>query len=262
MKLHSMEIGRTHTGQFEINRSSGSGDYLFLYVRCPARIVLKGVDQVFPEGSCIIFSPGEVQHYYSVTELYINDYFHFSLSQEASLEVPPFDLPLNQIIPMPKEGSIDTILSLLYAQYLSHSPRRELLIKGLMESLFLLIADISSVLREDASVSSYYTALKQLRNEIYQKPAGGWTVPGMAEKMQLSVSYFQKLYRDTFHISCYNDVIASKLHYAKILLSTTKHSVKVIALLCGYENDVHFMRQFKQVIGKTPSEYRASFLEC
>ena len=29
-----------------------------------------------------------------------------------------------------------------------------------------------------------------------------------------------------------------------------------VAALCGYENQLHFMRQFKKFTGLTPSQYR------
>ncbi|MNC73208.1 HTH-type transcriptional regulator GadW [compost metagenome] len=53
------------------------------------------------------------------------------------------------------------------------------------------------------------------------------------------------------------DVIASRVEHAKYLLTTTDISVKKIAEMCGYASEIHFMRQFKQQLGLTPSQYRA-----
>ncbi|HCL04174.1 MAG TPA: AraC family transcriptional regulator, partial [Lachnoclostridium phytofermentans] len=44
--------------------------------------------------------------------------------------------------------------------------------------------------------------------------------------------------------------------YAKDLLSKTNMPIKEVANECGYKNEVHFMRQFKSIVGVTPSEYR------
>jgi len=33
-------------------------------------------------------------------------------------------------------------------------------------------------------------------------------------------------------------------------------SIRNLADFCGYENELHFMKQFKQYEGMTPSEYR------
>ena len=43
---------------------------------------------------------------------------------------------------------------------------------------------------------------------------------------------------------------------AKQLLSCTRLSVSEIAARCGYGTSSHFMRQFREMCGKTPSEYR------
>lgn len=74
--------------------------------------------------------------------------------------------------------------------------------------------------------------------------------------MNVCNTYLQKIYRETFGISCVADVIASKIIYAKDILSKTNMSVLEVAYECGYKNDVHFMRQFKKCVGVTPSEYR------
>ena len=43
---------------------------------------------------------------------------------------------------------------------------------------------------------------------------------------------------------------------AKYYLNNTHLPVNRIAALCGYENDVHFIRQFKSRSGMTAGEYR------
>jgi AraC family transcriptional regulator of arabinose operon len=52
------------------------------------------------------------------------------------------------------------------------------------------------------------------------------------------------------------DVINSRIEHAKYLLTTTDISVKQIAQLCGYNNENHFMRQFKEITGITPTKFR------
>ncbi|MDD6345585.1 MAG: AraC family transcriptional regulator, partial [Oscillospiraceae bacterium] len=63
-------------------------------------------------------------------------------------------------------------------------------------------------------------------------------------------------YRETFGISCISDVIVSKTDKAREILSTTSCTVSQVAVMCGYDSDEHFMRQFKKVVGVTPTVYR------
>lgn len=116
-----------------------------------------------------------------------------------------------------------------------------------------------SLLATDAHLSFYYDAFKNLRKWIYQNPELNHTVQNLSKKVDLSPSYFQKLYKDIFGVACYTDVINAKITYAKALLSTSHYPIKTIASLCGYANDVHFMRLFKKITGTTPSIYRAKF---
>ena len=46
------------------------------------------------------------------------------------------------------------------------------------------------------------------------------------------------------------------IEYGKYLLHNTDYTVSRVAEECGYRNDVHFMRQFKEITGSTPSQYR------
>lgn len=74
--------------------------------------------------------------------------------------------------------------------------------------------------------------------------------------MNLSPSYFQALYKKNFGISCYEDILSAKIRTGQYYLSTTDIAVKEISNLCGYGNEISFMKIFKKRTGLTPSEYR------
>ena len=74
--------------------------------------------------------------------------------------------------------------------------------------------------------------------------------------MNFSRSYFQRIYKDEFGISCKDDVIAARLEKARSLLTVTKLPVGNIAEQCGYNEVNHFMRQFRDRTGMTALEYR------
>jgi len=78
----------------------------------------------------------------------------------------------------------------------------------------------------------------------------------MAADVSMSRSYFQHIYREVFGVSCMTDVISGKIEKAKEILSETACTVSQVAAMCGYENEEHFMRQFKKIVGVTPTGYR------
>ena len=56
------------------------------------------------------------------------------------------------------------------------------------------------------------------------------------------------------------DIIQSRIKRAKYLLRNENNTIKEISDICGYNNEEHFLRQFKKTTGVTPSDYRKTIL--
>ncbi len=109
--------------------------------------------------------------------------------------------------------------------------------------------------RPSYSEQMRYRELSALRNEIYQNPRENWDTAACAERLGLSRTHFQRIYQNTFGISCAHDIRKSKLNFAKQQLLRTKNTLQEIAAQCGYDYS-HFMRIFRAETGMTPTEYR------
>lgn len=110
--------------------------------------------------------------------------------------------------------------------------------------------------RQNEKASPYYREFVNLRERIYSNPQEDWSIDSMCRDLILSRGYFQKLYTRCFGISFTQDVINSRIELSKRLLSSTDYSIACIADQSGYSNYVHFMHQFKKIVGITPTEYR------
>ena len=110
--------------------------------------------------------------------------------------------------------------------------------------------------RRNEKASPYYREFVNLRERIYSNPQEDWSIDSMCRDLILSRGYFQKLYTRCFGISFTQDVINSRIELSKRLLSSTDYSIACIADQSGYSNYVHFMHQFKKIVGITPTEYR------
>jgi AraC-like DNA-binding protein len=80
----------------------------------------------------------------------------------------------------------------------------------------------------------------------------------MASLAYLSPSRFHALYRAVFGISPMDDLIHARIDTAKNRLSDTEETVQNLSEQLGYRNVTHFCRQFKQLTGMTPVQFRAS----
>lgn len=117
----------------------------------------------------------------------------------------------------------------------------------------------------DKIYESYYSCHKRpstnilnLRREIEANPNYPWRIESMAERLNLSSSHFQLLYKKTFGVPCMKDVYQKRIDMAKNYLAHSSYSIAQIADLCGYQNTEHFCRQFKQLAKVTASKYRDS----
>lgn len=121
-----------------------------------------------------------------------------------------------------------------------------------------MLEEIKVVLNRPNNQTAYLSSLIVLRKEIYSHPEYNWSVKKMAERICVSEPYFQELYKNSFGTTCGADVINSRVENAKLLLADTALQIAEIGEKCGYNSSVHFSRQFKQITGYSPAEYRKS----
>ena len=126
----------------------------------------------------------------------------------------------------------------------------------LFRLLILKLSDFCSDTRANGN-GALFERLSKLRADIFTGPQNDWSIDKISKDMLISCSYLQHLYKTYFHKSIKKDITSARLEYAKYLLFSTDYTVAAVSRQCGYENDVHFMRTFKQNIGMTPSEYRS-----
>ncbi len=105
--------------------------------------------------------------------------------------------------------------------------------------------------------SPNYPPYTKLRNALYHKPEQEWDAQQSCRDLHLSYGHFRATYKDFFGISFHQDLIRSRISFAKHLLLTTAMSISDIALQCGYEDDKYFLRQFRKLTGMTPLHYRS-----
>lgn len=251
MRVNAIGINYTHSSQFHINRPYGSGDYLFIYFKTPALLTIRGKEVEADKNSVIIFSKDTPQIYAASQCSYANDFIHFDTDGDLDIH----SLPLDTVLYLPSTKQIGKIIKDIYLEYISTNVCRAESMDLLLRLLFIKVSELTAYQPQD-NVFGYYDALLNLRSLIYRHPSERWTVARLSSQINLSSSHFQRLYKQTFGITCIADVIACKIQYAKTSLTATSDSVREIATRCGYENEEHFMRQFKQEVGMTPTQYR------
>lgn len=255
LRINRCGYNSSHSKNTRINSVTGSPDYLLLIIASNATIQVQ--DRFYTTGpnTLIIFDKKVPYNYGSIGETYSDDWVHFDIENEPIL-FESLDLSLNTPIPLPDLPVFGTLTTSLVNEFYSKSTLSQQNQDLYMRLLLNKLSEHIHMLPTSTQAHPHFAALNQLRIHILNEPYKKWKIENMAESLNISVSHFQHLYKTLFGISCINDVIGSRIAYARYHLKNTDLTIQQIAFQCGYENDVHFIRQFKKLVGVTPGQYR------
>ena len=82
------------------------------------------------------------------------------------------------------------------------------------------------------------------------------TVKVLADQISMSQFYFSRLFRATTNQTPHQYVIQRRIARAKQLLSNSDRPILDISIACGFSNQGHLTKHFKQLVGVTPSIFR------
>lgn len=241
--------GSTHTSNFIFDIPQGHDCWLLVITQTPALFWVNGEIKEYPAHSAILYKPHQKIYYRACGEEYINDWVRFHSTESYVTETT---LPLGVPFSLDDPEYCNKLFQLLVAEKSFNNDYKESSIDYLMRTLFNKLLESCF----NTSITHQYYNLLNLRTVIHNNPGNHWTVANMAELVHISQGYLQTIYKDTFGISCMDDVIDSRIRLAKEYLLHCNRTISEVAALCGYNNVEHFCRQFKQITGYTPGKFR------
>ena len=262
MRLVKVGYNHTHDDKFYINRPNGSGDYLFLLIKTPGIFNINNKEHPVDKNTVIIYREGTAQQYRANTDTYTDDWLHFQV--EDNVWFDSLNLPMDRLIENCSYILINEMSQLVRDLTIENSRTGKYtaeIVNLKLKCFFMRLAELLEMRYMEQINVSHFEVLQSIRNEIHNKPYLKWNIESISVKTNMSVSHFEHLYKQVFGVSCMSDIVSSRIDYAKYQLAKSDYKIKYIAEICGYENEVHFMRQFKQRVGLTPSQFRNSQLE-
>lgn len=258
MRITNVGYNYRHPSSFCINRPYGSGDYILLIIKTEAFVNFGGKRTIVQPNSAIVFKKGTPQLYGALNNEYVNDWIHFDIDELEEKFITDLGIPFDTIIPLYDINELLSFIKNIFFELYSQNLHKEATIKRYFE---LILIKLSEGISQQTTKHdhAYYDSFCNLRNEIRLAPQNRWTVDEISQKVNLSRSYVQHLYKLFFNTSIISDIQRYRMEHAKYLLSATDLTVSAVSQSCGYDNDVHFMRTFKKVTSMTPSEFRNSF---
>ena len=88
-----------------------------------------------------------------------------------------------------------------------------------------------------------------------------WSVPRIAAELEISQRQLERLFRR--HMGC-SVVQYSQLHRlqcARVLLTSTRMSVREVSVACGFNSLSYFSQAFARCFERKPSDYRQAWPE-
>lgn len=256
----TMRIGNLSINRRQYSPVSGvcMNDFFFLFAKSPAVFRIGSEELRFPNKAIIIYQNGSPQFYGSdSSEPLLFDSVSFRMNSSEQQYFAGLNIPLNKPMTLPEYFVIRNILACMHSEAVRCGKRSNDFAE---HALHLIFIDISEQIKHIKPAESpdipHYRELCALRERIFSDPVNRWNIDEICSDMNISRTYFHRIYFSAFGVTCMQDVIDSRLAFAGDLLVNTDFSVSRIAEMCGYDSDSYFMRQFKKHLGCTPSEYR------
>ncbi|MCX7657837.1 MAG: AraC family transcriptional regulator [Oscillospiraceae bacterium] len=249
-----------HDNKFSLESPNGTGCGLMLLIKSPAVFVINSEKIMVQPGSFVMFSPEMPHSYRAADGPYIDDWVYFTYKQEEIVRYNNMGIPINKVMSVSNVEELSHILRLIAIEHPSRDEFSDAIKQHYVEIFMMKLARLIKIGNsfKSASFIDRYNHLHVLRNYLYAYPERMISVTELANLANMSYSGFQHLYKKVFGVSVMSDILRSRFDRAAFLLTTTNLGIKDIAEKCGYINEFSFMKKFKEIYGKTPTEYRKS----
>jgi len=255
MKISRCGYNHIYPEDFKVYRPHGTDDFVFLLMRSFGYVFLNGEKQIAPPNSVVLFNKNTTHLFGAYGENFIHDWVQFEADENELEWISELGLKFDTILELSSGSELSSIIYQMFLEFHSSRKNADEEAHLLLRLLFLKLSDIYNATRE-THYSPWYVELTNLRADILSKPQVDWKINDIAQNLSISPSYLHRLYKLYFNKTVKEDAKNAKLEHAKNLLSSTNFTVSAISEQCGYQNDVHFMRLFKENVGMTPTAYR------
>ncbi len=204
--------------------------------------------KVFPD--CVLFVPRNTQ---LVIQAAASDVYCDSFSWNGDIPKGLSDKLFTDDI---RCNELTSIIKTMKTEALQDREHKEDILSFYAEIFFLMTERINNEKRNRKMVHPFY----QLREDIYNQPYKEWNITEIIAQSGLSKRQFYYSYKIVFGTSIKQDIIASRMDYAKYLLLNTDMRITQIAHSCCYSSDQHFVQSFSKYFGASPTQYRFNFI--
>lgn len=241
-------------GDFEGRNDTGRNDYYILYLnKGKMNIGLDGKFQPMKGGELVVFSP-KTPYFYNNNEKnsqveYI--WLHFS-GFEAKKMLEKTAVECNKILTVGFDERIIESFAGLFDEYKARDTGFE---ASCVSRLIALCVLFGRCIKK-ASGKGENPNLSASVNYIHKNYNSNINVEFLAKMEHLSLGYYRQVFKRRTGMSPVDYITGVRLRHGCELISRTNLSIKEIAALVGYDDQMYFSRIFKKKLGVSPKNYR------
>lgn len=218
------------------------------------KIRLNGTQLSYEEHDFILIPPKMQHNLYAVRD---EAYSNYTIRFTGAAELMASFIRENQVIKFHDyDSSVYFLVSEIYRLYHSNGmPRTELYNAYLYTVLMHMrggnVLDVPAMSeREEDPVEQ---AVRFINDNVLRQPV---TVRTVADAVGVSPAHFARMFQSKIGIAPVKYIIEIKMNYAKKMLAEQDLSIKEIARILHYEDQLYFSRQFTKNTGLSPRNYR------
>ena len=231
--------------------TNGFHDYdLWAVFRGSGFIEIDGVRYDAKEGMCFLLPPNariRGRHDPKIPLLTANVHFHF-LQNNA----PIFPCQLQQRFVRNTTFFRELLDRSLSAFYRDQPQEAAAWLTVVLTEFFA-----SPQMQEINTTANIHTEyIQNICKQIQENIAESTSLATFASKLGYSTTYLGKIFHKLTGVSFSQYLLNARINQAKLLLRTSNLSISAIAEQLGYYDTSHFIKQFKQIVGRSPNVYR------
>ena len=242
-----------------------------LWLVCDGKIELvdvRGHSLVLGRGSVVWLAPGDV---FEMRVLdhgpYTNVFVHFDLVDGAGKVIPHDEIKIPPTVGFVEDMHFfeSTLQRIMFLDYQAGRVSRKTsaaintLVSHLLKSLlfeFQLSKSLSDISVTSGIDQRHSQTVSSALSWLYLHPDSTLSAADLAGMFGYSQRHFCHLFRKITGKTPNQVLIEARIDHAKKLLTTSMLNVSEIAESLKYENVFYFSRQFKQLVGTPPAEFR------
>lgn len=154
-------------------------------------------------------------------------------------------------------ADIEPLAQLLVSEI--RDPRHhDLFAENLINGLLAGLLDLKSPGAEEGNARLTGAQMRKVTQRFEAGRGQRLSTAQMAEAVNLSVSWFSLVFRNTTGMTPHQWQLSKRVDQARDLLSGSDLNVADIADRLGFSDQAHLTRAFRQIVGETPASWRRS----